>query len=94
MTRLLITPSAVFEIDSKVNLNPEKLKTVTETTDRPTFLQNDELQLVAIFVEQDTYNQIIEIIDHYKESKSFGIGDINRVWKLVKPMIEKAFGDT
>jgi hypothetical protein len=62
---------------------------ILDLTTRPQILVNDNLQLLAVFLDKDTYEGIIKMIKSLKGGEDFGIIEIAKLWKSLKPFLEK-----
>lgn len=90
---LLITNKGIFLDNGVGGKRIPKRMLVSEIKRRPHFYNNPDLSTITIFVEVKLYNEIMGLIDSYRNKKGFGIADFAKVWKIAKPLIEDAFSD-
>lgn len=93
--RLVITGLVVTEQSdtSDSQIQTKFLKNIADNQ-RPTFFIDQQTQMVAIFVDKELFGKIGNLIEDYKTSKSFGILQINKIWKIVEPLLNKSIDES
>lgn len=78
------SPTAEF---AEAVLKPNKI--LLDLRTRPQILVNDNCNLLAVFLDKDSYDGIIKMIKSLKNNEDFGIIEVAKLWKQLKPFLEK-----
>src|ERR1041385_2664190 len=66
-----------------------KEEVILNLSARPQILIHEHSKMLAVFLDEESYLGIIKLIKSLKSGEDFGIIEMAKLWKQLKPMLEK-----
>lgn len=89
MRRLIITPLSTYviqEIEQGDGYRIEE-KLLLDLSTRPQILLDKPTLMLAVFLDEQAFTGIIKMISTLKSGEDFGIIELSKLWKAMKPIL-------